>query len=135
MVRQIIAVCLLRLTVDLPSVLFHNQIRGIVSTARNIDGLFLPFSAEKTLPRTLSVYDTWGFGLTGHVGWISSAAVIHAALGTGSILIWLPVSIVSILLNLQIQSLGKRRLDIAGGTPNFTAQLWIVIQPLLAMLP
>lgn len=33
------------------------------------------------LPRNLSVLETWGFDLTGHVGWIGTAPVIRAALG------------------------------------------------------
>jgi len=85
--------------------------------------------AEKTqrlvmrLPRTLSYLETWGFGLTGHVGWIGTAPVIHAALGSKAILVWLFGAIISCILNLQIQSLGKHWLDVTGGTPNYTARL------------
>ncbi|AFY41764.1 EAL domain-containing protein [Nostoc sp. PCC 7107] len=75
------------------------------------------------LPRTLSYLETWGFGLTGHVGWIGTAPVIHAALGSKAILVWLFGVIVSCILNLQIQSLGKHWLDVTGGTPNYTARL------------
>ena len=75
------------------------------------------------LPRTLSSLETWGFGLTGHVGWISTAPLLHAALGAKAILIWLPGVIVSVLLNLQVQRLGRHWSDVAGGTPNYAARL------------
>ncbi|MGJ5629383.1 EAL domain-containing protein [Nostoc sp. CALU 1950] len=75
------------------------------------------------LPRTLSYLETWGFGLTGHVGWIGTAPIIHAALGPKAILVWFFGTIVSFLLNLQVQSLGRHWSDVAGGTPNYTTRL------------
>ncbi|MBX9257521.1 amino acid permease [Desmonostoc muscorum CCALA 125] len=78
---------------------------------------------EMRLPRTLSYLETWGFGLTGHVGWIGTAPIIHAALGSKAILVWLFGTIVSFLLNLQVQSLGRHWPDVAGGTPNYTTRL------------
>ncbi|MEJ6483333.1 amino acid permease [Nostoc punctiforme UO1] len=75
------------------------------------------------LPRTLSYLETWGFGLTGHVGWIGTAPIIHAALGPKAILVWFVGTIVSFLLNLQVQSLGRHWPDVAGGTPNYTTRL------------
>lgn len=75
------------------------------------------------LPRSLSFLETWGFGLTGHVGWIGTAPIIHAALGPNAILVWLPGVVVSVLLNLQVQSLGKHWSDMAGGTPNYASRL------------
>ncbi len=75
------------------------------------------------LPRSMSAMETWGFGLTGHVGWIGTAPIIHAALGPKAILVWLPGVIVSVLLNLQVQHLAKHWSDIAGGTPNYAARL------------
>ncbi len=75
------------------------------------------------LPRTLSYLETWGFGLTGHVGWIGTAPIIHAALGSKAIFIWLFGTIVSFLLNLQVQSLGKHWSEVAGGTPNYATRL------------
>ena len=75
------------------------------------------------LPRSLSVMETWGFGLTGHVGWIGTAPVIHAALGTKAIFIWLPGVLVSVALNLQVKLLGMCWPNIAGGTPNYAARL------------
>ncbi|MCC5656414.1 amino acid permease [Nostoc sp. XA010] len=88
-----------------------------------------PLQAEKNqrlvmpLPRTLSYLETWGFGLTGHVGWIGTAPIIHAALGPKAILVWLFGTIISFLLNLQVQSLGRHWPDVAGGTPNYTTRL------------
>ncbi|MBH8562831.1 amino acid permease [Nostoc sp. CENA67] len=75
------------------------------------------------LPRTLSCLETWGFGLTGHVGWIGTAPVIHAALGSKAILVWFFGTIISFLLNLQVQSLGRYWSNVAGGTPNYTTRL------------
>jgi PAS domain S-box-containing protein len=75
------------------------------------------------LQRSLSVMETWGFGLTGHVGWIGTAPIIHAALGPKAIFVWLPGVIVSVLLNLQVQRLGTHWPNLAGGTPNYAARL------------
>ncbi|MEH2406003.1 diguanylate cyclase domain-containing protein [Nostoc sp.] len=75
------------------------------------------------LPRTLSYLETWGFGLTGHVGWIGTAPMIHAILGPKAILVWFFGTIISFLLNLQVQSLGRYWPDVAGGTPNYTTRL------------
>jgi diguanylate cyclase (GGDEF)-like protein/PAS domain S-box-containing protein len=75
------------------------------------------------LPRTLSYLETWGFGLTGHVGWIGTAPIIHAVLGPKAILVWFFGAIISFLLNLQVQSLGRHWPDVAGGTPNYTTRL------------
>jgi PAS domain S-box-containing protein len=75
------------------------------------------------LPRSLSAMETWGFGLTGHVGWIGTAPIIHAALGPKAIFVWLPGVIVSVLLNLQVQRLGMHWSNVAGGTPNYAARL------------
>ncbi len=75
------------------------------------------------LPRNLSVLETWGFGLTGHVGWIGTAPAIHAALGAKAIFVWLPGVVIAMMLNLQVQQLGKYWPNVSGGTPNYAAQL------------
>lgn len=80
-------------------------------------------SSAIRLPRSLSSLETWSFGLTGNVCWISTAPVLHAALGPQAIFVWLPAVIVSILLNLQVQRLGRLWPDMAGGTPNYAARL------------
>ncbi len=75
------------------------------------------------LPRSLSSLETWSFSVSGHTCWIGSATVLHAALGSGAIVVWLPGVIVSILLNLQVQRLGRHWPDMSGGTPNYAARL------------
>lgn len=83
------------------------------------------------LQRSLGVLETWGFGLTGHVGWIGTAPVIHAALGSKAIFVWLPGVFVSVVLNLQVQRLAMCWSNMAGGTPNYAARL-LSKYPLLA---
>jgi len=75
------------------------------------------------LQRSLGTFETWGFGLTGHVGWIGTAPVIHAALGTKAIFVWLPGVLVSVALNLQVKHLGMCWPNMSGGTPNYAAKL------------
>lgn len=78
---------------------------------------------SSSLPRSLSVIETWGFGVTAHTGWITVAPAMCAALGSNAIFVCLPGLIVGILLNLQVQSLGRRWLQMSGGTPNYAARL------------
>ena len=75
------------------------------------------------LPRSLSSLETWSFSVSGHICWIGTATVIHAALGSGAILVWLPGVIISLLLNLQVQRLGMHWSEMSGGTPNYAARL------------
>jgi PAS domain S-box-containing protein len=75
------------------------------------------------LPRSLSVLETWGFGLTTHLGWIGTAPLMHAALGSSAIFVWLPATIVGVLLNLQVKRLGEHWSEMSGGTPNYTTRL------------
>ncbi|MBD1902369.1 ATP-binding protein [Trichocoleus sp. DQ-A3] len=75
------------------------------------------------LPRSLSALETWGFGFTGHLAWIGTAPLIHAALGASAIFVWLPAAIVGMLLNLQVKRLGEHWPEISGGTPNYTTKL------------
>jgi len=70
-------------------------------------------------PRSLSSLETWSFGLTGNVCWISTAPVIHAALDLAPSSSGCPGD--SILLNLQVQRLGSRWPEMAGGTPGGAA--------------
>lgn len=91
-------------------------------TQPNVDVAAHPLSST-SLPRSLSFLETWGFGLTGHLTWLSTAPVIHAALGPQAILVWVPGVIIGMLLNLQVKRLGEHWPEVAGGTPNYTTWL------------
>ncbi|MCL1469607.1 ATP-binding protein [Argonema antarcticum] len=75
------------------------------------------------LPRSLSYLETWGFGMTGHIGWFSTAPAMLAALGSSYIWVWMPCALVGMMLNLQVKRLGEYWPDIVGGTPNYTTKL------------
>ena len=75
------------------------------------------------LSKSLSAFETWGFGFTGLMGWVSAAPILHAALGPQALLVWLPGVVVSILLNLQVKRLGQKWVGVAGGTPNYITRL------------
>jgi PAS domain S-box-containing protein len=77
----------------------------------------------RKLQRSLSPLETSSFGVTSHISWISTAPAIHAALGAGALLIWLPLVMVGMLLNLQVKRLGHLWPDVAGGTPNYATRL------------
>ena len=81
-----------------------------------------PF-AVSSLPRTLSSFETFGFGFGGLLLWLGTAPAMHAALGPGALLVWIPGTIIGVLLNLQVQRLGRHLPDVAGGTPNYTTHL------------
>lgn len=81
--------------------------------------------SSSQLPRTLSPLETWGFGLTGHIGgWLSTAPVLHAALGAQAFWVWLPATLAGMLLNYQVKRYGQHFPNLAGGTPNYTTHLW-----------
>ncbi|MBD1810451.1 PAS domain S-box protein, partial [Microcoleus vaginatus DQ-U2] len=75
------------------------------------------------LPRTLSPLETWGFGMTGHISWVSIAPLMHAALGPNAIFVWLPAVLVGVMLNLQVKRLGEQWPEMSGGTPNYITRL------------
>lgn len=75
------------------------------------------------LPRSLSSLETWGFGFSGLLLWLGTAPAMHAALGANALWVWLPGTLIGILLNLQVKRLGSYATDVAGGTPNYTAHL------------
>jgi len=75
------------------------------------------------LTPSLSPLETWGFGLTGHLAWISTAPLMHAALGSAAIFVWVPGIIIGMLLNLQVKRLGEQWPEMSGGTPNYTTRL------------
>ena len=48
---------------------------------------------------------------------------MHQALGTQALWVWLPGTLIGILLNLQVKQLGTYFPDVVGGTPNYTTRL------------
>ncbi len=79
---------------------------------------------SRSLPRSMTVLETWGFGLSGHISWFTTNPLIVMALGPRSIFVLLPATILGVLLNLLLQRLGENWPDVAGGTPNYTARLF-----------
>jgi PAS domain S-box-containing protein len=75
------------------------------------------------LERSLSSLETGSFGLSGLLIWLGTASSMHFALGGREIWVWVPATIVSVLLNLQVFHLGKLYPDVSGGTPNYTTRL------------
>lgn len=76
------------------------------------------------LPRSLSTLETWGFGVVTHIGWPIVVPSVHAALGVKAIFVWVPAVLIGMLLNYQVQRLGMRFIDLAGGTSSYTLRLW-----------
>jgi len=76
-----------------------------------------------SLPRSLTSLETWGFGFSGLLLWLGTAPAMHAALGPQALWVWLPGTLVGILLNLQVKRLGTHFPDVAGGTPNYMTRL------------
>ncbi|MEM9808040.1 MAG: ATP-binding protein [Cyanobacteria bacterium P01_D01_bin.56] len=75
------------------------------------------------LPRTLSLIETLGFGLTGLLLWLGVAPGAHAELGRQAMWVWIPGSLLGIAINVQVQQLGQKLPDVAGGTPNYLTHL------------
>ena len=75
------------------------------------------------LPRTLGSIETWGFGFSGLLLWLGTAPAMNAALGLGSLWVWIPGAVIGTLLNLQVRQLGIHDQDRSGGTPNYATQL------------
>ena len=79
-----------------------------------------PLSA---LPRTLTLVETLGFGLTGLLLWIGVAPGVHAELGIQAMWVWIPGAILGVAVNFQVRQLGQQFPDVAGGTPSYLARL------------
>lgn len=75
------------------------------------------------LPRSLNLFETWGFGLAGPPGWTGLVPAMTVALASQAIFVWIPATLIGVLINYQVKSLGKRQIDVAGGTPNYIARL------------
>ncbi|MBD2409773.1 PAS domain-containing sensor histidine kinase [Nostoc calcicola FACHB-389] len=80
-------------------------------------------SSYPRLTRSLSAFESWGFGLTAHISWTALVPAIHAALGSQAIFVWIPAVIFGMLLNYQVKRLGMHFINVAGGTPNYTTKL------------
>jgi signal transduction histidine kinase len=109
-------------------------------------------TSEFSLPRSLSLLETAGFALAGPPGWIGLVPAMKVAIGVQSIFVWIPVTLIGILINYQVKFLGRAQPEVAGGTPNYIARLfkrypmiaryvaigymlnWITTIPLLAII-
>ena len=49
--------------------------------------------------------------------------VMHVALGAQAIFVWIPATLVGVLINYQVKRLGRQMVDVAGGTPNYLTRL------------
>ncbi|HEY9641618.1 MAG TPA: ATP-binding protein [Coleofasciculaceae cyanobacterium] len=86
------------------------------------NSLTSPFSPRR-LTRSLSSAETWGFGLSGPTAWVYIAPTMHAALGAQAILVWIPATLLGMLINYQVKRIGSQMTDVAGGTPNYITHL------------
>ncbi len=75
------------------------------------------------LPRTLTLIETLGFGLTGLLLWISVAPGVHAELGAQSMWVWIPGAFLGAIVNFQVRQLGQQFPDVSGGTPSYLGYL------------
>ncbi len=80
-------------------------------------------SSAHSLPRTLTLVETLGFGLTGLLLWIGVAPGINAELGMQAMWVWIPGAILGMVVNFQVRQLGQQMPDVAGGTPNYLTHL------------
>ncbi len=80
-------------------------------------------SSAHILPRTLTLVETLGFGLTGLLLWIGVAPGVHAELGVQAMWVWIPGAILGMVVNFQVRQLGQQMPDVAGGTPNYLTHL------------
>ena len=80
-------------------------------------------SQPAALPRTLTLIETLGFGLTGLLLWINVAPGAHAELGRQAIWVWIPGAILGAIVNFQVRRLGQQYPNVAGGTPNYLTHL------------
>ncbi|HLO47641.1 MAG TPA: ATP-binding protein [Kamptonema sp.] len=80
-------------------------------------------SSNSHLSRTLTPVETYSFGLAGIPGWTGVVPAINAAMGPLSMLVWLPATLIGVLINYQVKRLGMGAVNITGGTPNYMARL------------
>ena len=75
------------------------------------------------LQRSLSSFETWGFGMSGHIAWVTIAPPMYVNLGPNAIFVWLPAVVLGVMLNLQVKRLGEHWPEMSGGTPNYITRL------------
>ncbi|MBD1842038.1 amino acid permease [Cyanobacteria bacterium FACHB-63] len=80
-------------------------------------------SHSPSLFPSLSLVETWGFGLTGLLLWMGVAPATQAELGEQAMWVWIPGAIVGVIINLQVRALGQVFPQISGGTPNYVTHL------------
>ena len=59
---------------------------------------------SSSLPRTLTLIETMGFGLTGLLLWIGVAPSAHAELGIQAMWVWIPGAVLGVVVNIQVSS-------------------------------
>lgn len=75
------------------------------------------------LPRTMSVAETWAFGFNGLLLWLFIVADAYLELGSKAMLVWIPLTIFGVVINLQVKRLSLLWPDVAGGTSNYAFRL------------
>ena len=61
----------------------------------------------------LGNWEVWGFGFTGLLLWILSAPGAHNALGAQAMLLWIPITIAGVMVNLQVRAMAAQWPDMA----------------------
>jgi signal transduction histidine kinase len=79
---------------------------------------------QSRLQRSLSLLETAGFSLAGPPGWTGLVPAMQAALNFQSFFVWVPATLIGVLINYQVKYLGLKQPDVAGGTPNYIARLY-----------
>jgi diguanylate cyclase (GGDEF)-like protein len=77
------------------------------------------------LKKSLTNLEMWSFGVSGQIGWAFSIPFIHTILGLSAMLVWVPISFISMLINFQIAEIATKYSHVVGGTPNLISQLWL----------
>lgn len=84
------------------------------------------------LPRTLGHAEVWAFGISGLLLWTLAAGDVIVDIGVyWALPVWVAVTAVGIVGNLQIKRLAENWPEMSGGTPNYTARL-LTARPWLA---
>lgn len=96
--------------------------------------------------------EIYSLGLNGLAFWIFVAGSAYVTLGPAAVLLWIPVSIVGALINLQSRHMARLWPDVVGGTPGYVRRLypglgwigryasmsyfesWVLITPLAAIM-